>query len=105
MPGIGELEMTHRHNEDDIRVHREDIDKLELRPCPWCGTTPRIDYEPHPDEYEWKYTISCPNMDCPMAEVRNYGDVSIQKLVDEWSSYFPELVPVKRTMEIGEVDL
>lgn len=84
------------------KAHREELAKLELRPCPWCGTKPRIDYDPHPDEYEWKYEISCPNMDCPMSEVRNHGDGPIQKLVDEWNSYFPESVPIESEEEYAD---
>lgn len=89
-----------------IKAHREELAKLELRPCPWCGMKPRIEYDPHPDEYEWKYTISCNNIHCPMAEVRNYGDGPIQKLVDEWNSYLPATIPIESKEEYeDEIEL
>ena len=67
--------------------------RTKLKPCPFCGETPRIEKSvrfPHYGKNEGKrikgYTVVCKNLDCILYNADNWYRRSLGKACSAWNS-------------------
>ena len=60
--------------------------KNELKPCPWCGETPKVLRLNFTDSIE--YGVACLNMSCSIKPCSGCFDTTEEEAIEHWNTRY-----------------
>lgn len=60
--------------------------KVELKPCPWCGETPKVLRLNFTDSIE--YGVACLNMSCSIKPCSGCFDTTEEEAIEHWNTRY-----------------